>query len=321
MEFVPAYFHKRSLRCLCLTLSIIALLPLFATTNSEAQTKSATANTAAASVAFARKFEPLQNKMLDNNGRFSGSQMLADLMALEAEAKAIGAQSTELTRLYSMLSLLQFKRNIHDEAARFGELALKVNVASNAFTADESVRTHERLRKIYQDNEDYKQALTHAQRAVALAPSNKELTEAQRLGLQVSLGFLLHETKQYAFALETNHKTLQEAEKVYAADARELGSLLINIAQNLHAANNPREAKTYLERVLRIARKHKDTEREFDMLLQLGVLAYEGNDDATAKRYFNECMQVANKAKDDELRGKARGYLKQLADKSMPRRK
>jgi tetratricopeptide (TPR) repeat protein len=321
MEFVPAYFHKRSLRCLCLTLSIFALLPLFAMTHSEAQTKSATANIAAASVAFARKFEPLQNKMLDNNGRFSGSQMLADLMALEAEAKAIGAQSAELTRLYSMLSLLQFKRNIHDEAARFGELALKVNMVSNALTVDESVRTHERLRKIYQDNEDYKQALTHAQRAVALAPSNKELTEAQRLGLQVSLGFLLHETKQYALALETNRKTLQEAEKIYPADASELGSLLTNIAQNLHAINNPAEAKTYLERVLRIARKHKDVEREFDMLFQLGVLAYEGNDDATAKRYFNECMQVANKAKDDELRGKARGYLKQLADKSMPRRK
>jgi tetratricopeptide (TPR) repeat protein len=315
------YFRKRSSRYLHLILSIVALAPLFAMTHSEAQTKSTMTSTATASAAFARKFEPLQSKMLDDNARFSGSQMLADLMALETEAKAIGAQSPELTRLYSMLSLLQFKRDIHDEAVRFGELALKINVASRAFTVDEEVRTHERLRKIYEGNEDYKQALTHAQRAVALAPSNKEITESQRLGLQVSLGFLLHETKQYALALETNRKTLQEAEKIYAADANELGSLLINIAQNLHAVNNPGEAKTYLERGLRIARKHKDTEREFEMLFQLGVLAYEGNDDATAKRYFNECLQVANKAKDDELRDKARGYLKQLADKSMPRKK
>jgi tetratricopeptide (TPR) repeat protein len=321
MTSEPAHFGKRSLRCLFLTLSMVTLLPLFATTHSEAQTNRRAANVAAASAAFARKFEPLQSKMLDDNGRFSGSQMLADLMALETEAKAIGMQSAELTRLYSMLSLLQLKRNVHDEAARFGELALKANAASKALTVDDAVRTHERLRKIYQNDEDYKQALTHAQRAVALAPSNKELTEAQRLGLQVSLGFLLHETTQYALALQTNRKTLQEAEKIYAADANELYSLLINIAQNLHATNNPAEAKTYLERVLRIARKHKDTEREFDMLFQLGVLAYEDNNDATAKRYFNECLQVANKAKDDELRDKARGYLKQLADKSMPRRK
>jgi tetratricopeptide (TPR) repeat protein len=320
-EFHPIFICERHLRRLCLTLSVIALLSVSAMTDSEAQTKPPAANAAAASAAFARKFEPLENKMLDDNARFSGSQMFADLMALEAEAKAIGAQSAELTRLYSMLSLLQFKRNIHDDAARFGELALKVNAASNALTVDESVRTHERLRKIYQDNEDYKHALTHAQRAVALAPSNKELAEPQRLGLRVSLGFLLHETTQYALALETNRKTLQDAEKIYSADASELGSLLINIAQNLHAINNPREANTYLERVLRIARKHKDTEREFEMLFQFGVLAYEGNDDVTAKRYFNECMQVANKAKDDELRDKARGYLKQLADKSMPRGK
>jgi tetratricopeptide (TPR) repeat protein len=298
-----------------------ALLSLVVMANSDAQTKSTAVSTTTASAAFARKFEPLQSKMLADGTSFSGSQMLADLMALEAEAKAIGAQSAELTRLYSMLSLLQFKRDIHDEAARFGELALKINAVSKSLTAEESVRTHDRLRKIYEHNEDYKQALTHAQRAVALAPSNKEITQSQRLGLQVSLGFLLHETKQYALALETNRKTLQEAEKIYAADASELGSLLINIAQNLHALNNPGETKTYLERVLRIARKHKDTEREFDVLFQLGVLAYEGNDDVTAKRYFNECMQVANKAKDDELRDKARGYLKQLVDKSMPRGK
>jgi tetratricopeptide (TPR) repeat protein len=321
MAFEPVYFCKCPSKYLRLILSVVALLPLFAMIHSEAQTKPAMASTANAGATFARKFEPLQSKILDDNARFSGSQMLADLMALEAEAKAIGSQSAELTKLYSMLSLLQLKRNVHDEAVRFGELALKANAASKALTVDESVRTHERLRKIYQNDEDYKQALTHAQRAVALAPSNKDLTEAQRLGLQVSLGFLLHETKQYARALETNRKTLQEAEKIYSADASELGSLLINIAQNLHATNNPGEAKTHLERVLRIARKHKDTEREFDMLFQLGVLAYEGNDDAAAKRYFNDCMQVANKAKDDELRDKARGYLKQLADKSMPRGK
>lgn len=317
----PICIGKHPLKRACFALSFVMLAVLLATTHSEAQTKPSAASTAIASAAFARKFEPLRSKMLDDNARFSGSQMFADLTALETEAKAIGAQSFELTLLYSMLSLLQFKRDFEDEAARFGELAVKINVASKALTVDELVRTHERLRKIYQNNEDYKQALTHAERAVALAPSNKELTESQRLGMRVSLGFLLHETQQYALALETNRKTLQDAEKIYATDASELSPLLTNIAQNLHAANSPGEAKTYVERVLRIARKHKDTELEFDMLFQLGVLAYEGNDDAMAKRHFNECMQVANKANDGALRDKARGYLKQLADKSMPRRK
>jgi hypothetical protein len=271
-------------------------------------------------LAFKNQFSPLKSKMLEEGTVFSSSQMFSSLMALKALAQAIGEQSPELTTLYDMLALLQFKRDIDDEALQFGELALQINEVSHALTADEQVQTHNILRKIYQSHENYAPALKHAQQAVAKATTNQLLTPAQRLGLQVSLGFILHEQKQYALALQTNQQTLQDARKMYADNAIELGPLLINIAQNLYMLDRTVDTKVYLDRVLQIARQHNDTELEFDMLFQMGVLRYEDHDDAMAKHYFDECMQVANKVKDENLQNKAQDYLKLLTEKRMPRK-
>ncbi len=270
---------------------------------------------------FTKKFNPLRSKILDEDAQFSGSQMLTDLIALEPLATSVGAQSAELTNLYSMLSLLQFKRSLTEPAARYGELALKTNATSKALPIEEVVRTHNRLRKIYEDDDDFKRALPHAQSAVALSASDTSLTATQRLSLRESLGYLQHEAGQYALALETNRATLLDAEKVYAIDAIELAPVLTNIAQNLHASKNPVSAKPYLERVLKIARKHNDIQREFNMHFQLGVLAYEDRNEALAKRHFEDCMRVANNANDDDMRESARGYLKQLPEKKHPQRK
>ncbi len=270
---------------------------------------------------FAKKFNPLRQKILDEGARFSGTQMFTDLIALEPLATSVGAQSSELTKLYSMLSLLQLKRSLTEPAARYGELALKMNTTSKALPIDEVVLTHNRLRKIYAGDDDFKRALPHAQSAVTLSANDKSLTATQRLGLRESLGYLQHETGQHALALESNRATLLDAEKIYAIDAIELASVLTNIAQNLHATDNPGAAKPYLERVLKIARKHNDVQREFKMHFQLGVLAYEDRNEALAKRHFEDCMRVANKANDDDMRESARGYLKQLAEKKHPQRK
>jgi tetratricopeptide (TPR) repeat protein len=270
---------------------------------------------------FAKKFNPLHSKILDEGTQFSGSQMFTDLVALEPLAASIGVQSAELTNLYSMLSLLQLKRRLTEPAARYGELAVKINTTSKALPLDEVVLLHNRLRKIYEDDDDFKRALPHAQSAVALSANDKSLTATQRLGLRESLGYLQHETGQYVHAIETNRTTLLDAEKIYRIDDIELTTVLTNIAQNLHASKNPAAARPYLERVLKIARKHNDVQREFNMLFQLGVLAYEERNEALAKRYFEDCMRVANKANDDDMRASARGHLKQLAEKKRPQRK
>ena len=268
---------------------------------------------------FAKKFAPLRSLLLDEGAQFSGSQMFTDLIALVPLANSLGAQSVERTQLYAMLSLLQLKRNLPEPAARYGELALQLNAASKALPTDELIQIHNRLRKIYQDDDDFKRALVHAQSAVTLSSYDKTLSTAQRLGLRESLGFIQHESGQHVLALDTNRKTLLEAEKIFPDDAIELSTVLINIAQNLHAVKNPAAAKPYLERVLKIARKHNDVQREFEMHFQLGVLAYEDQNEPLAKRHFDDCMRVANKANNDELRDSARGYLKQLAEKKRPR--
>jgi hypothetical protein len=54
---------------------------------------------------FAKKFNPLRSKILDESARFGGSQMFTDLVALERLATSIGAQSAELMNLHSTLSL------------------------------------------------------------------------------------------------------------------------------------------------------------------------------------------------------------------------
>ncbi|MGL4233994.1 MAG: tetratricopeptide repeat protein [Casimicrobium sp.] len=269
---------------------------------------------------FAKKFEPLQKKLLAEDEMFSGSKMYDDLKALETAALRSGAASAEVTRLYAMLSLLQYKRSEYEEAASFGERAIKANVKSNALNPDEITRLHDRLSEIYQADGEFSKALPHIERAVMLSAAVKTLNEGQRLGLRQSLGYVLHETKQYARALENNRNMLADAEKVYGADGKELLGVIINIAQNSHALNDPRGAEPMLQRALRIARANANTEREFDITFQLGVLAYEGNDDKLARSYFETCLRIADKAQDEGLQAKARGYLEQLKRKSPARK-
>jgi ribosomal protein L28 len=285
-----------------------------------AQSLPSTALQTSKSAEFAGRFNPLRSKLLDENARFSGSQMLAALTALVPLATSIGKQSAELTSLNNMLSLLQFKRNVPEQSARYAEQALKLNVSSKALPVDELIRTHTRLRTIYENENDFKRALPHAQSAVTLSLNDDTLTASQRLGLRESLGFLLHETGQYSIAWDTNRKTLVDAERLFGADAEELGTLLINMAQNLHALRDLSSVAPYLERALKIARKHNNTKREFNLNFQLGVLAYEDSNDVLAKRFFDECMKVADRADDDELRKSARNYLKDLKEKKHPRK-
>lgn len=264
---------------------------------------------------FAQQFSPLNETLIDSYATFSGSKMYADLTALEPLAQTIGPNSSELLQLYNALSLLQKKRGEIDEQISYSKAAVKIQMLTGGLPLHDYVLLLNRLIEGLQEEEAWDDALIYSDLLVELIDQDAELDNSQKLYLKQKRGYLLHEAGRYVDALELNLSILNQAEKEFGKDASELYSLLTNIAQNFYELDEFDKAEEFLTRNLKLAEEHEDEDQQFEMLFQLGVLAFESDEPEQARAIFNQYTELADKLDDDYYREKAQDLMSELEER------
>ncbi|GLK88052.1 hypothetical protein [Pseudomonas turukhanskensis] len=265
---------------------------------------------------FAERFTPLQTTLLDPEGLFSGSQMLADLTALIPLAKAQGENSVELAELYAALALLQGKRDEWEDQRSYGLQALAIQQRHPVLPADSVLALHYSLSMGAAELEVPEQVIEHLRAAIALIPQDHTLSQRQQFGLRQELGYWLHRHGDYAGALAYNRQLLADAEAVFGKEEADLTGMLTNLAQNSYELKNWTQSEAYLQRVVGLSRQHGKLDIELDGLFQLGVLAHEQGDNVQALGYFQQRIVLAREADDDYLLERAEEDLAEFKQRA-----
>ena len=79
---------------------------------------------------------------------------------------------------------------------------------------------------------------------------------------------------------------------------------------------NPKYLINLLEREnLKLAELHEDDDQKFEMLFQLGVLAFESDTPEQARAIFTQYAELADKLDDDYYREKAEDLMSELEER------
>lgn len=264
---------------------------------------------------FAQQFSPLIETLHDSYATFSGSQMYADLTELEPLAQEIGPHSAELLRLYDALSLLQKKRGDLEDQITYSKAAIKIQMLTATLPLHDHLLLLNRLIEGLEEEEAWDEALDYSDMLIDLLDQDAELDNSQKLYLKQKRGFLLHEAGRFVDALELNLAILNQAEKEFGKDASELYGLLTNIAQNFYELDEFDKAEEFLTRNLKLAELHEDDDQKFEMLFQLGVLAFESDTPEQARTFFTQYAALADSLDDDYYREKAEDLMSELEER------
>jgi tetratricopeptide (TPR) repeat protein len=263
---------------------------------------------------IASRVEALRATVYDRSAVFSRSQILLELHALAGEAEARGDMPDAQRDALLMIGLVESKGGDAKDVVTALEWALDIK-AVTPLPAERQARTHHLLAEHLQIREEYAAAAVHYRLAIRHMAATPAFNEDQRLGTGQELGFVLHEAKKYQDALDSNLEVLTGGERIHGADSPLLRTLLVNIAQNLHALGRKPEAEPYLVRALAMARAEGKIWNEQDLLFQLGVLAFEtGRNDEALKR-MRERIGVIKKNNRKDLIASANEDLQILEDK------
>lgn len=209
----------------------------------------------------------------DTNACFSRSVTLTELEELEQLATKSGAP--ELLRdILLMIGVVEGKGGDPTHGASAIKRALTIP-GIPTLPARNLVQSHFQCATFLADLGDYSAAADQYLDAIRFMTNAPEFSEDERLGTAQQQAFALHEGMRYGEALNVNVKVLSGGEHLHGPDSPLLTTVLINIAQNLHAMQRGSEAEPYLERALLLARRKQDLAQEQDLLFQLGVLAFE----------------------------------------------
>lgn len=124
--------------------------------------------------------------------------------------------------------------------------------------------------------------------AAALAERLDEYDDDQRLGIYADQAYQLHEAQLYEQALEVNMTVLSRKERL---DQGQMGSVHVNIAQNLYSLGRLSEVEAYLIRAQEIAEADDDLSRVQNMLFQRGVLAFDLGEMDRARALMQERIE------------------------------
>jgi tetratricopeptide (TPR) repeat protein len=258
---------------------------------------------------FAERFAELQATLHDPDARFSGSQMLEDLLALLPLAQAIGDASPELCRLYAELASLQGKRGDDEEQLRYGQMSLRIDSTQSVLPVEQRLRLHYGVANAAGELEHVDIAIEHLRAAIVLAPADASLDQRQRFGIRQSLGFWLHDSGRFDEALVHNAALLADAQAEFGEDEPELTGILTNLAQNAYELGDFERSEAYLQSCRALAERHGKDDVLFEMLFQLGVLAHERVNSAAALGYFEQRLAFARQQGDEYLMERAQDDL------------
>lgn len=266
---------------------------------------------------FAKKFNPLRDTVYDAGGMFSGSQMSADLAALQPLAEAVGSDSAELADLLWLQFVVFRKRQRDTEGLPLGLRALAMRAARGELKPSERYEQHYALGEAALQAEDYGTAVEHLQQSAHWADhEGATLSIDQKLGIREEIGYALHEAGRFAEALAHNQQLLADAQGAFgsATDER-LSGLINNLAQNAYELDDTAQAQHYLQQRLALGQALKDDAIVLDTLFQQGVLAHEGGDSALARSLFEQRVAIAQAGGDEDLIDEAQATLDELAER------
>jgi len=266
---------------------------------------------------FAKKFKPLRDTVYDAGGMFSGSQMSADLAALQPLAEAVGSESAELADLLWLQFVVFRKRQRDTEGLPLGLRALAMRDARGELKPTERYEQHYALGEAALQAEDYDTAVEHLQQSAHWADHDgATLSLDQKLGIREEIGYALHEAGRFAEALAHNQQLLADARAAFGTDTDvRLSGLINNLAQNAYELDDTAQAQHYLQQRLALGRALKDDDIVLDTLFQQGVLAHEGGDSALARSLFEQRVAIAQAGGDEDLIEEAQATLDELAER------
>jgi len=268
---------------------------------------------AADKAVFEARFAPLRATVLDAGASFRVSEVYPKLEAIEQVARRIGADSPERARVLDLMSLVRFKQEDFEDTVRLGDACLSLQSVDAIPPAERILLIH----RVATSAEHLgRHAIAEARYRAVLAldadAHGRLLDDAQRLGVQERIGYVLHEAGRPAEALAANRAMLAQAERLFGADDDRLTTVLVNIAQNSYLLGRLDESEAALRRALAIARKAGDDDVADDALFQLGVLAFERGDLDGARRWMRQRTDAALQAQDDERLARAKADADEL---------
>jgi tetratricopeptide (TPR) repeat protein len=256
----------------------------------------------------------LKKLVYDPNSLFSASTIVAQLRDLEAVARIRGDRAADLRDCLLMIGNIEKKMGKDEDALEAYKRGLAID-AEPPLPAHRAAVDNWHLAELLSDAKEYPAAANHYREAARRAKGVDTITEDQRLGIRQQLGYVLHESKRYAEALEVNLALLPDGEQLHGNDSELLRGLITNIAQNLHALDRKSEADPYLVRAIALVKASGKIWNEQDLLFQRGVLAFELGRHDDARRLMRERLDLVVKNNRKDLIERAREDLTTLEDK------
>ncbi len=256
----------------------------------------------------------LKTLVYDPNARFSASVIVAQLRDLAAFATKQSNDTAERRDVYLMIGNIEKKAGKDQDSMDAYKRGLSM-VVSPPLPGHRAAVDNWQFAELLSDAKDFTTSAKHYRLATQHAAGVATITEDQRLGIRQQLGYVLHEAKRYAEALEVNLPLLAEGERLHGSDSDNLRGLITNIAQNLHALGRKAEADPYLQRAIVLARGSGKVWNEQLLLFQRGVLAFELGRHDEARRFMRERIDLVVKNNRKDLIEPARDDLAILEDK------
>jgi tetratricopeptide (TPR) repeat protein len=258
------------------------------------------------------QLQALADRLLDPNSMISISASLAELDTIEPHT---APDSVERGRVDHLRALVEWKAHRLDASIGHYTAALRIDAKTPFLSADERLMANYNAAKQAEHNGECKIALPFYQTAAALMAPDPSHSESQRLGIQESIGYCLHELGRFEEARHVNTAVLAGGERLFGLADPKLIPVLINLAQNDYELHQPAAARAGLQRVLAIATQAGDAEHVDSALFQLGVLAFEAGQPDEARRYMTRRLTLARAAGDAARIQRAQDDLDVLEDK------
>lgn len=215
---------------------------------------------------FADRFAELSEFLDDPNGRFHGEQMVEDLLALEALVPDRASEAL----LFRELAVLQGKRG-HLDCLDYADRALAADAEAKTIPEPRLYLMHMICGDVGTSWRGGPRTATHLQRALELHPvSGRSLEEAFALRLNRAVHERTEGTAR--MGLDWFEPLLDDAERFYGADSKELGRLIGMMSESEELLGNMDQALVYGERSLALVDDRADKGRRVSALVTFAGL-------------------------------------------------
>jgi tetratricopeptide (TPR) repeat protein len=258
------------------------------------------------------RLQQIHRMVMDPAQRFSISATLGELGTLEARIANGGPDSTARGELNFLRGFILYRAKRPRESLGPYQEAGRIDAVNPFLTVAERMRLHYNIATQAEGLREWAIAISHFEQAIPLIDADPSVTRDARLGTRERLAYCLQEAGRHADAKKLNLEVLTGAEGLFGADSEKLLTVLNNLAQNTYELKEFAAARGYLERRLTIATKHAIADKIGDGLFQLGVLSFEQGNLKEAESFMQRRLAIAKASGDRERIRRAQEDLDEL---------